>query len=477
MIQLGLCMKSLRILLLMCLLITLFSAIGYTHVYLKNDYLYEVSKEINVNIKAILVNSVINKYAQLLAKAPSHVGTNAYYMDLLIRLRAEFLKALDGVEDFHVILYNVDGNVIFSNKSSDEISEQDLLLRSSDMNSLLRGEYIDHKVKSSANVVSIFPIFPLGDKSHHPLMFLKIIKNSENLSSFIVDFYTIFLVIVVLIIIIFVVVTWCIYYRNTRMLSKQYDVNLKLKEAKEMAEQESISKSQFLANVSHELRTPLNSIIGFSEMMKSESLGPIENSDYKEYINDIHSSGVHLLSLINDILDFSKAEANKLVIEFIKFDLGKIVSSCFNMMIPRAEQAKVHLEKVLPSDKVVMVADPKRIKQVIINLLSNSIKFTPENGTVKLVVRYNLEDKQIIIEIIDTGIGIAQQDLYKVMSVFGQVDSKHSRKYEGTGLGLPLSKKLVELMNGIFKIKSEPNSGTVITLTFPYTEDLQEQGF
>ncbi|GAT78090.1 sensor protein [Ehrlichia ruminantium] len=147
------------------------------------------------------------------------------------------------------------------------------------------------------------------------------------------------------------------------------------------------------------------------------------------------------------------------------------------MMIPRAEQAKVHLEKVLPSDKVVMVADPKRIKQVIINLLSNSIKFTPENGTVKLVVRYNLEDKQIIIEIIDTGIGIAQQDLYKVMSVFGQVDSKHSRKYEGTGLGLPLSKKLVELMNGIFKIKSEPNSGTVITLTFPYTEDLQEQGF
>ena len=184
--------EVLRIMLLICFTSYFIYAIGYTHVYLKNDYLYEVSKEINVNIKAILVNSVINKYSKLLANAPSHVGTNAYYMDLLISLRAEFLKALDGVEDLHVILYNVDGNVIFSNKSSDEIAEQDLLLRSSDINSLLRGEYIDHKIKSSAKVVSIFPIFPLGDQNHHPLMFLKIIKNSENLSSVIIDFYTIF---------------------------------------------------------------------------------------------------------------------------------------------------------------------------------------------------------------------------------------------------------------------------------------------
>ncbi|WDM85583.1 sensor histidine kinase [Ehrlichia sp. JZT12] len=470
-------MKYFRVLLLICLVFILFFAVGYTHIYLKNDYLYEVSKEINVNIKDILVNSVIDKYAKLLAKAPSHMGTSTYYMNLLIKLRAEFLKALSGVKDFHVILYNIDGNVIFSNKSSDDIADQDLILRSEDMNSLLRGEYVDHKISSSATTASIFPIFPLDDKDSHPLMFLKIIKSSESLSSFIVNFYTIFLSIVILIIIIFIVVTWCIYYRNTKILSKQYDANLKLKEAKEVAEQENISKSQFLANVSHELRTPLNSIIGFSEMIKSESMGAIENPHYKEYIDDIYNSGVHLLSLINDILDFSKAEANKLVVEFVKFDLGKIISSCFNMMVPRAEQASVNLEKVLPSDKVVMVADPKRMKQVIINLLSNSIKFTPENGVVKLVVEYNLEDQAIVIEIIDTGIGIAQQDLYKVMSVFGQVDSRHARKYEGTGLGLPLSKKLVELMNGVFKIKSEPNLGTIVTLIFPYTNDLEEKGF
>ena len=183
------------------------------------------------------------------------------------------------------------------------------------------------------------------------------------------------------------------------------------------------------------------------------------------------------MSLINDILDFSKAEANKLVVEFVKFDLSKIISSCFNMMMPRAEQAKVSLEKVLPCDKVVMVGDPKRMKQVMINLLSNSIKFTPENGMVKLTVEYNLEEQVIVIEIIDNGIGIAQQDLYKVMSVFGQVDGRHARKYEGTGLGLPLSKKLVELMNGLFKIRSEPNLGTIVTLTFPYTDDLEEKRF
>ncbi|MGN7619039.1 MAG: sensor histidine kinase [Ehrlichia sp.] len=444
---------------------------------MKNDYLYEVSKEINVNIKDILVNSVINKYARLLAKAPSHMGTNTYYMNLLIKLRAEFLKALSGVKDFHVILYNIDGNIIFSNKSSDDIADQDLLLSSEDMNSLLKGEYVDHKVSASATTASIFPIFSLDDQDNNPLMFLKIVKGSENLSSFIVNFYTIFLLIVALIIIIFIVITWCIYYRNTKVLSRQYDANLKLKEAKEMAEQENISKSQFLANISHELRTPLNSIIGFSEMMKSESMGAIENPHYKEYIDDIHSSGVHLLSLIDDILDFSKAEANKLVVEFVKFDLGKIISSCFNMMVHKAEQAKVSLEKVLPSEKVVMVADPKRMKQVIINLLSNSIKFTPENGVVKLVVEYNLKNEVIVVEVVDNGIGIAQQDLYKVMSVFGQVDSRHARKYEGTGLGLPLSKKLVELMNGVFKIKSEPNLGTIVTLTFPYSSDLEEKGF
>ncbi|AHC39044.1 sensor histidine kinase [Ehrlichia muris] len=470
-------MKYFRILLLMFLVITLFFAVGYTHIYLRDDYLYEVSKEINLNIKAILVNSVINKYVQLLAKAPSHVATNTYYMNLLIKLRAEFLKALGGVKDLHVILYNVDGNIIFSNRSSEDIADQDLLLCSEDMNSLLKGEYVDHKITHGATTASIFPIFSLYDKDSSPLMFLKIVKNSENLSSVIVNFYTVFLVIVVLIIIIFVVVTWGIYYRNTNMLSRQYDANLELKEAKEVAEQENVSKSQFLANISHELRTPLNSIIGFSEMMKAESMGAIENIHYKEYINDIHNAGIHLLSLINDILDFSKAEADKLVVEFVKFDLGKIVSSCFNMMLPRAEQAKVKLEKVLPPNKAVMIADPKRMKQVIINLLSNSIKFTPENGCVKLVVEYNLEEEVVIIEIIDNGIGIAQQDLYKVMSVFGQVDSRHARKYEGTGLGLPLSKKLVELMNGVFKIKSEPNLGTIVTLTFPYTDVLEEKGF
>ncbi|OUC04266.1 MULTISPECIES: sensor histidine kinase [Ehrlichia] len=470
-------MKYFRILLLVFLVITLFFAVGYTHIYLRDDYLYEMSKEINLNIKAILVNSVINKYVQLLAKAPSHVATNTYYMNLLIKLRAEFLKALGGVKDFHVILYNVDGNVIFSNRSSEDIADQDLLLCSEDMNLLLKGEYVDHKISHGATIASIFPIFSLYDKDSSPLMFLKIIKNSENLSSVIVNFYTVFLVVVVLIIIIFVVVTWCIYYRNTKMLSRHYDANLKLKEAKEVAEQENISKSQFLANISHELRTPLNSIIGFSEMMKAESMGAIENIHYKEYINDIHNAGVHLLSLINDILDFSKAEADKLVVEFVKFDLGKIVSSCFNMMLPRAEQAKVKLEKVLPPNKAVMIADPKRMKQVIINLLSNSIKFTPENGCVKLVVEYDLEEEVVIIEIIDNGIGIAQQDLYKVMSIFGQVDSRHARKYEGTGLGLPLSKKLVELMNGVFKIKSEPNLGTIVTLTFPYTDVLEEKGF
>jgi two-component system cell cycle sensor histidine kinase PleC len=258
------------------------------------------------------------------------------------------------------------------------------------------------------------------------------------------------------------------------MIEKQHEVNLELAEAKEKAEVESSEKSKFLANISHELRTPLNAIIGFSEIIKTESLGPVGNQQYKDYANDINNSGTHLLSLINDILDYSKAAAEKLKVESIELDVTKILTTSMRLVKPRAEEAKVNLVEDISKETLILVADPKRLKQAVLNLLSNSVKFTPENGSVTMSAWIDHKANILNIQVKDTGIGIADNDISKAMSTFGQVDSKLSRKYEGTGLGLPLTKKLVELMKGKFNIQSELGFGTTVTLSFPYSPPVVE---
>lgn len=251
-----------------------------------------------------------------------------------------------------------------------------------------------------------------------------------------------------------------------KIINKQHEEKLNLEKAKASAETQNQQKSMFLANVSHELRTPLNAIIGFSDIIKDEVMGPVGHPQYKEYINDINSSGIHLLSLINDILDYSKAEASKLEVEFIDIDLSKIGLSCLRLVEPRANTAKVTLVAQIPEKHITLSADPKRMKQVILNLLSNSIKFTPEGGQVTLGIEEDVLDSKITIKVIDNGIGIAAKDISKALAPFGQIDSSLSRKYEGTGLGLPLTKKLCEIMGGTFDIKSEVGLGTTIALTF-----------
>jgi len=252
-----------------------------------------------------------------------------------------------------------------------------------------------------------------------------------------------------------------------KIIGKQHEEKVSLEKAKTVAEAQSQQKSMFLANVSHELRTPLNAIIGFSEIIKDEAMGPIGHPQYKEYIGDINASGVHLLSLINDILDYSKAEAKKLDVEAVDVDLTKIAVSCLRLVEPRAKQAKVELLTKVPERHVVLNADPKRMKQIILNLLSNAVKFTPEGGHVTLSIEADMLAGHVTLVVADTGIGIEAKDISKAMAPFGQIDSSLSRKYEGTGLGLPLTKKLTELMNGQFDIASEVGLGTTITLVFP----------
>jgi two-component system cell cycle sensor histidine kinase PleC len=255
--------------------------------------------------------------------------------------------------------------------------------------------------------------------------------------------------------------------RAETIITRQHDTNIELAAQAASAQAENRDKSQFLANVSHELRTPLNAIIGFSEFIKSERSGPIANEKYSEYIKDIHGSGVHLLSLINDILDYSKAEADKLELEISEVDATKSVKNSMRLVSPRAEQAQVQLLEGIPREHFILHTDAKKLKQVMLNLLSNAVKFTPAGGSVKVSMWQNVVDGSLAIEVRDTGIGIAPKDISRAMAPFGQVDNTLSRKYEGTGLGLPLTRKFVELMGGKFDIQSEVGKGTTITITLP----------
>jgi len=236
--------------------------------------------------------------------------------------------------------------------------------------------------------------------------------------------------------------------------------------AKEQADFANCSKSEFLANMSHELRTPLNAIIGFSDVMKNGLFGPIDNPKYAEYVNDINTSGVHLLELINDILDLSKIEAGKTELHEEIVDVSKTLLSCLTLVKERAEEAGVDIENDAAPDLPARHADERKCKQIVTNMLSNAIKFTPRDGKVTIKIWCNM-DSGYVLQIIDTGIGIAFADIPKALAPFTQLDSDLNRKYEGTGLGLPLTKALAELHGGSLDLQSEVGVGTTVTVRFP----------
>ncbi len=236
--------------------------------------------------------------------------------------------------------------------------------------------------------------------------------------------------------------------------------------AKDAAELASRTKGEFLATMSHELRTPLNSIIGFAELMSRESSGPLGHESYKEFATDIHDSGRHLLEIINDILDVSKLEAGMVELVEEPVSLTHVLENCLRLMVPRAEGSGITLKLDKPDQVHAVRADERRLKQILVNLLSNAIKFTPAGGevTVKLHTDTN---EGILIQVVDTGIGIDPADLDQVMKPFIQVDSSLSRRHEGTGLGLPLCRALVERHGGSFEIESKPGIGTTASVRLP----------
>lgn len=228
------------------------------------------------------------------------------------------------------------------------------------------------------------------------------------------------------------------------------------------------AKSEFLANMSHELRTPLNAIIGFSEIMSQELFGPIGATSYKGYVNDILTSGRHLLDLINDVLDMSKIEAGKMVLYREALEVGPLVEETFRLVRNRAETAGLMVFADIEDDLPRVEADERALKQILLNLLSNSVKFTPAGGRVTVIARE--QDGGVKVTVEDTGIGINAEDLGRLASPFEQVESQQSKTTAGTGLGLALSKAFVELHGSDLTIESAPGEGTRVSFSLPRAE-------
>jgi two-component system, cell cycle sensor histidine kinase PleC len=252
--------------------------------------------------------------------------------------------------------------------------------------------------------------------------------------------------------------------QNRRIEEAAHD----LAEARDAAQRANEAKSVFLANMSHELRTPLNAIIGFSEIIEREMFGPLGSQRYRDYLGDIGRSGRHLLTLINDILDMSKIEARKMELHEQEIEVADLIAECVRVLATRAATGRVTVDTEVAPDLPHLYADATRMRQVLINLLSNAVKFTDPEG--RVAVRASLDAAgHLAIGVKDSGRGMSGEDIEVALQPFRQVATGYARPQEGTGLGLPLAKALVGLHGGDLEIRSQPGSGTTVTVLIPPT--------
>lgn len=251
-----------------------------------------------------------------------------------------------------------------------------------------------------------------------------------------------------------------------RDLVQDQEAQAALRAERDEAERKNRTKSDFIAKLSHEMRNPLNAIIGFSEIMQQHRFGPLGDRRYQGYVEDIRRSADHLLSLVNDLLDLAKVESGRMQLDFTEVALPELIEECVRLLKPQAGDLGINLRLSVPASLPPVVADARAIRQILINLISNAIKFTAKGGQV--LVAAGLDDEGgVSIKVRDTGVGMSRGELQLALEPFGQVDGPIQRERKGTGLGLPLAKALTEANKALFRVYSEPQQGTVVQISFP----------
>ena len=271
------------------------------------------------------------------------------------------------------------------------------------------------------------------------------------------------------------ILIWCLFRvlkseEDWRIAATERELQLSrqtkdLAAARDQAQTANRARGEFLANVSHELRTPLNAILGFSEILQKELFGPLGDSRYRDFVTYIHGSGLHLLEIVGNILDLTKIDVGRLELDEHEVDIVDIMQLCVRLVGDTAAAGGVDLEFQCPAGRPLLWADPTRLKQILFNLLANAIKFTPAGK--RVVLSAGDADGGYFIMVSDAGIGMSPEDLEDAMQPFRQIDNSLAKRYQGTGLGLPLTKSLVELHGGVLEIQSEPGKGTTAIVTLP----------
>lgn len=456
---------------------TCVAAGGWYFRSLAEERLASLSQRTSTSVLQGYINAVWGQYSSVVVPLAASGDMAALKNNsVVIDLAKDTVRFFNQLPLTRVNIYTARGTLLMSanirsdKKLSDKISSPNPQFAASHLNATSPSSILLHGIalqdgQSATVVQTVVPIMSPGASAPEGIM--EVIndvsstwRETERFSYYVmggvVGMVTILLLVLIL-----------AGKKAETIIARQHEANLELTAAAAAAKAENQEKSQFLANISHELRTPLNAIIGFSDIIKNEIIAPMQNETYTRYISDINSAGIHLLSLINDILDYSKAEAGKLEMEVAEINGSKLVQSCLRLVEPRAEAGNVRLIDAMPKEPFVLINDGKKFKQILLNLLSNAVKFTPSGGQVMVTGWMNVADDTFSFEVQDSGIGIAPKDISRAMSAFGQVDNSLQRRYEGTGLGLPLTKKFVELMGGKFIIVSEVNKGTKITITVP----------
>jgi signal transduction histidine kinase len=246
-----------------------------------------------------------------------------------------------------------------------------------------------------------------------------------------------------------------------------------LTQARALAERASSQKTDFLARVSHEIRTPLNAIIGFSELMIDERFGPVTNDRYRDYLRDINRSGNHVLDLVNDLLDISKIEAGQQEMEYEAVSLNDTLAETVAMMQPQANRERVIIRSSFASKLPEVVADLRSVRQIALNVLSNAVRYTQAGGQVIISTAYE-PSGDVVMRVRDTGVGMTQAEIEQALKPFKQINSLKRARGDGTGLGLPLTKAMVEANRARFTINSTPGEGTLVEVAFPSTRVLAD---